>query len=434
MKKLLIITLLFAATAAQGQLAATQQYGQLKVAPQSADYSVLLEAMQAKNTQTAYETFRREFVELSDADAAIDPRRVSDPEADRIYTQRLRMMATEIQLPYNDIVQKYIELYTKPGGTMERVLGLAQYYFPIFEEALFRHGLPMEFKILPIIESALIPAAKSRAAAVGLWQMMILTGKYYGLEVSSFVDDRCDPVKSTEAACLFLKDLYRTYGDWTLVLAAYNCGPGNVNKAIRRAGGNVRNYWDIWEYLPRETRSYVPAFIGASYGYTFQKAHGMRVQSPSHPVAVDTVMVGKMMHFDQVSSTIDVSTETLRALNPQYRIDIIPAIGERYPLVLPTGTVGAFIDAESLIYAKDTTYLKKYLQIENFSATKAEDVAAKSNPGPSTKRKSTTHTVKSGDVLGKIAGKYNVKVSDIQKWNKIKGTNIRAGQKLTIYR
>lgn len=433
MKKLLFIVLVFWTINTQAQLASTEQYGRLNIAPQSTDYSTLLEAMQAKNTQTAYETFRREFIELPDADA-IDPRQVSDPEADRIYTQRLKMMATEIQLPYNDIVQKYIELYTKPGGTMERVLGLAQYYFPIFEEALFRHGLPMEFKILPVIESALIPAAKSRAAAVGLWQMMILTGKYYGLEVSSFVDDRCDPVKSTEAACRFLKDLYRTYGDWTLVLAAYNCGPGNVNKAIKRAGGNVRSYWDIWEYLPRETRSYVPAFIGASYGYTFQKAHGMRVQAPSHPVAVDTVMVGKMMHFDQVSSTIGVSTETLRALNPQYRIDIVPAIGERYPLVLPTGAVGNFIDAEAMIYSKDTTYLKKYLQIENFSASKAEDVAAKSNPGPSTKRKTVTHTVKSGEVLGKIAGKYDVKVSDIQKWNKIKGTNIRAGQKLTIYR
>lgn len=431
MRKLLLFSVLFfVAMQGHSQMASVLNYGQFKVSPQSIDYSELLHSLQAKNTQNAYERFKNEFVELSDVDVSIGGK--NDPIMDEIYRKRLKMMATEIQLPYNNVVRRYIDLYTRNGGTMEWILGAARYYFPIFEEALFRHGLPMELKILPVIESALIPAAKSSASAVGLWQMMILTGKYYGLEVTSFVDDRCDPVKSSDAACRYLKDLYKTYGDWTLALAAYNCGPGNVNKAIKRAGGEVKNYWDIWEFLPRETRSYVPAFIGASYGYTFQKAHNMNIKTPAFPMAVDTVMVGRMMHFEQVSSTLGVPIDVLRSLNPQYRIDIIPAIEQKYPLILPTAMVGKFIDAETEIYSKDTTYLKKYLEVENFSASKAENVAAKSNP--SSKGGRTTYKVKSGDFLGKIAEKYNVRVSDIQKWNKMKGTNLRIGQSLTIYR
>ncbi|MEG0655779.1 MAG: lytic transglycosylase domain-containing protein, partial [Mucinivorans sp.] len=276
MRKLLLIVLILSCfTASHAQLASVTNYGTLKVAPQSIDYSELLNAMQASNAQNAYERFKNEFVEIEDNPLAPT---VNDPQKDAMYSKRLKMMATEIQLPYNNIVRRYIDLYTRDGGTMEWILGAARYYFPIFEEALYRYGLPMEFKILPVIESALVPYAKSSASAVGLWQMMILTGKYYGLEVTSFVDDRCDPVKSSDAACRYLRDLYRIYGDWTLVLAAYNCGPGNVNKAIKRAG-QVRNYWDIWEYLPRETRSYVPAFIGATYGYTFQKAHNMTIRT-----------------------------------------------------------------------------------------------------------------------------------------------------------
>ncbi|MEG1036853.1 MAG: transglycosylase SLT domain-containing protein [Mucinivorans sp.] len=427
MRKLsLMVMLLCLAIFAQAQEASVDNYGTLKVAPQSVDYSGLLHNLQATNSQNAYERFKNEFVEISDQ----LPDYKSDPVLDDMYTKRLKMMATEIQLPYNNIVRRYIDLYTRTGGPMEWILGAARYYFPIFEQALYRHGLPMELKILPVIESALIPDAKSRAAAVGLWQMMILTGKYYGLEVTSFVDDRCDPVKSSDAACRYLKDLYRTYGDWTLVLAAYNCGPGNVNKAIKRAG-LVRNYWDIWEYLPRETRSYVPAFIGATYGYTFQKAHNMNIKSPSFPMAVDTVMVNKMMHLEQVSSTIGVSMDVLRTLNPQYRIDIIPAIDEKCALILPTASVGKFIDSEAQIYAKDSVYLKKYLEVKNFSSQSVEVVANNAAPAGSGK---TTYKVKSGDILGKIADRYNVRVSDLQKWNKIKGTMIRPGQKLTIYR
>lgn len=432
MKRILFLILFFAVLGATAQTASVENYGAFKVAPQSIDYSELLHDLQAGNAQSAYDRFKNEFVELSDVE--ILPSGSGDRLMDDIYSKRLKMMATEIQLPYNNVVRKYIDLYTRSGGTMEWILGAARYYFPIFEQALYRHGLPMELKILPVIESALLPAVKSRAAAVGLWQMMILTGKYYGLEVTSFVDDRCDPVKSSDAACRYLKDLYKTYGDWTLVLAAYNCGPGNVNKAIKRAG-SVRNYWDIWEYLPRETRNYVPAFIGATYGYTFQKAHNMNIKTPSFPLAVDTVMVGKMMHLEQVSSTIGVSLDVLRTLNPQYRIDIIPAIEQKYPLILPTAMIGKFIDAEADIYGKDTLYLKKYLEVSNFTSASVEQVASKQNPGPTTSNKGkSTYKVKSGDVLGKIASKYGVKVSEIQKWNGLKSTNIRPGQSLVIYK
>lgn len=427
-KKLaLSIILSIISTLSFGQLAKTDKFGQLNVAPQTVDYSELLSRLQVDNTQAAYEKFKHEFIEL---DEMTVPK--TDALTATIYSKRIKMMATEIQLPYNDIVGNYIRIYTKPGGVMEGVLGRARYYFPIFEEALFRHGLPMEFKILPVIESALIPYAKSTASAVGLWQMIMSTGKQYGLQVDSFVDERCDPVKSSDAACRFLKDLYRMYGDWTLVLAAYNCGPGNVNKALKRAG-NVRSYWDIWDYLPRETRSYVPSFIAASYAYTFHKAHNLDVRTPPFPIAVDTVMVNRMMHLEQVSSTIDVPLEVLRSLNPQYRIDIIPAIETKYPLVLPTQLTGKYIDSEITIYAKDTIYLKKYLDIENFSTANANKVATSGSSSSSSGGK-VTYKVKSGDILGKIASKHKVKVSDIQKWNKLKSTNIRPGQSLIIYK
>lgn len=387
------------------------------------DYFEIFAALSAKTAQQAYDNYVGEYINID-----LTTPLAANVTEDKLYAARLKMLATEVQLPYNDVVKRYINVYTRTGGTMCNVLGLGHYYFPIFEQALYKHGLPMELKMLPVIESALIPAAKSHASAVGLWQMMILTAKYYGLEVNSFVDERQDPVKSTEAACKYLKDLYKSYGDWTLVIAAYNCGPGNVNKAIKRAG-NIRTYWDIWDYLPRETRNYVPAFIGASYGYTFYKAHNLSIKSPSHSIAVDTISINRMMHLEQVSSTIDISIEQLRALNPQYRIDIIPAMEKSYALILPQNLIGKFIENQSDIFAKDTMYLKKYLQIENFSPAKAEQIASNS----SSSGRKVTYKVKSGDSLGRIAEKYKVKVSDIQKWNKIKGTNIRAGQNIVLY-
>lgn len=430
MKKLLtVLSLTLVAMASFAQTASVKDFGKLNIAPEPNDYFDMFASLSAQTSADAYKRYVGEYINID----LNSPEMSSAGSDDKMYAKRLRMLATEIQLPYNDVVRRYINLYTRRGGTMEHILGIGKYYFPIFEEALYRNGLPMELKMLPVIESALIPDARSSASAVGLWQMMILTAKYYGLEVNSFIDERQDPYKSTEAACRYLKDLYSRYGDWTLVIAAYNCGPGNVNKAIKRAGNSVGTYWDIWEYLPRETRNYVPAFIGASYGYTFHKAHDMTIRQPSHTLAVDTITITKMMHFEQISTTIGVGLDVIRALNPQYRIDVVPAIEKSYTIVLPQDAIDDFMDNEALIYAKDTLYLKKYLQLDNFSPARAEQIASNSLPS-SQRGQKTTYKVKSGDSLGKIALKYDVKVSDIQKWNKIKGTNIRAGQSLVVYR
>lgn len=428
MKRVLLILVAVVVSVAQAsaQRADVKEYGKIDVVS-AADYFDMYTALHTSNAQSAYERFVGEFINI-DLSQAI-PTSAAD---DKLFSDRLKMMATEVQLPYNDVVRRYITTYTRKGGVMERVLGIGRYYFPIFEQVLYDNDMPLELKMLPVIESALIPVAKSSASAIGLWQMMMPTAKYYGLEINSFVDERQDPVKSTQAACRFLKDLYRTYKDWTLVIAAYNCGPGNVNKAIKRAG-QVGSYWDIWEHLPRETRNYVPAFIAASYGYTFHKAHDLTPTLVTQALTVDTVMINRMLHFDQISSTIGITTDELRTLNPQYRIDIIPAIDRGYSLVLPMPMVDDFIDAQNEIYGKDTIYLKKYLEVDNLSADRAESVASKTAPAYS-KGKKTTHKVKSGETLGGIAGRYSVKVAQIQKWNSIRGTNIRAGQTLTIYR
>ncbi len=410
-----------------GQSADVENYGEISVIP-GQDYFELYHMLNSENAQDAYENFVGEFI---DVDASSDTSLLrSGSSGDQLYSSRLKMMATEVQLPYNPIVKNYIDRYVRRGGTMEYVLGIGRYYFPIFEQILYEQGLPLELKMLPVIESALIPTARSHAAAVGLWQIILPTAKYYGLEINSFVDERQDPVKSTIAACKFLKDLYKIYGDWTLVIAAYNCGPGNVNKAMR-AAGDVGTYWDIWEHLPRETRNYVPAYIAASYSYTFYKAHSLKPKEISIPLSVDTLTINRMVHFDQISTTIAISNDELRQLNPQYRIDIIPALQKPYTLVLPTNLIGDFIDHESDIYVKDSVYLKKYLQVSNLSQEKALEIASSTHSYP--KGKKMTYKIRSGDTLGGIALKFNVKVSEIQKWNSLRGTNIRAGKTLIIY-
>ncbi|CDN30333.1 Membrane-bound lytic murein transglycosylase D precursor [Mucinivorans hirudinis] len=403
----------------------------LRLQDSSQGYDSLLYELRTNQSTEAFDRFYNEFID-------IDPNEVdlSGALADDTYEKRLKMMATEIQLPFNQIVKTYINVYTR-RNFIENILGRAQYYFPLFEEALYRHNLPMELKMLPVIESALIPKAKSSAAAVGLWQFMTGTGKSYGLEVNSFVDERCDPIKSTEAACKFLKDLYRMYGDWTLVIAAYNCGPGNVNKALKRVP-NATTYWEIYNYLPRETRNYVPSFIAATYAYTFHKAHGFSpAQALDHPMAVDTLMIDRMLHFDQISTTLNIPIELIRALNPQYRIDIVPAKGSVYSLTLPQSAVTSFIERESDIYAKDTLFLAKYLNISNLNDAalprEGRSVGSSASRGSTTGTK-VTYKVKKGDTLGKIASSYKVKVAEIQSWNKLRNTNVKVGQNLTIYR
>lgn len=224
-----------------------------------------------------------------------------------------------MQLPFNPIVKNYIRRYVDTRyGTINRVLSLSRYYFPLIEEELIKADLPVELRALPIIESALSTTATSPMGAVGLWQFMPATGKSYGLEINSFVDERRDPVQATRAACRYLKDLYSIYHDWTLAIAAYNCGPGNVNKALARAGGGT-TFWDIYEYLPRETRGYVPAFVGASYAYAYHQQHGIQSENPPMPLATDTIRVTRLLHLGQVASTLDIPIETLRTLNPQYK-------------------------------------------------------------------------------------------------------------------
>ena len=338
---------------------------------------------------------------------------------DSVYIQRLRALVSPIQLPYNSIVRGYINRYTDSRyGTISRILGMSQYYFPLIEDELLKEGLPVELRALPIIESALSTTAVSPMGAVGLWQFMPSTGKSYGLEINSLVDERRDPVRSTQAACRYLKDLYAIYNDWSLAIAAYNCGPGNVNKAIARSGG--KNFWEIYDYLPRETRGYVPAFIGASYAYAYHRQHGIEPTEAPIPLSVDTIRVNRLMHFEQISSTIDLPVETLRQLNPQYKLDIIPATTKPYTLVLPQRYVMQYIAHEPEIHAKDSMYLKEYINPANLDKKRQE-------------RSGSVYVVKKGDTLGAIARRYRVTTTQIMRWNNLKSAHkLRIGQRLRI--
>ena len=342
---------------------------------------------------------------------------------DSVYIQRLRALVSPIQLPYNSIVRGYINRYTDSRyGTISRILGMSQYYFPLIEDELLKEELPVELRALPIIESALSTTAVSPMGAVGLWQFMPSTGKSYGLEVNSLVDERRDPVRSTQAACRYLKDLYAIYNDWSLAIAAYNCGPGNVNKALARAGGGT-TFWDIYEYLPRETRGYVPAFVGASYAYAYHQQHGIQSENPPMPLATDTIRVTRLLHLGQVASTLDIPIETLRTLNPQYKMDIIPATIKSYTLVLPQHYLCQYIASEEEIHRKDSTYLKEYINPANIEKKKLADATPAY----------TTYTVKRGDTLGAIARRYRTTTAQIMKLNKLKNANkLREGQRLRI--
>ena len=376
----------------------------------------LLAVWRERQTLGAYEEFFSTYVGFDPAAAA-----AGDRTPDSVYVRRLRDLVSPVQLPYNYIVKGYIDRYTNVrSGTISRILGMSQYYFPLIEEELIKAGLPVELRALPIIESALSPTAVSPMGAAGLWQFMPATGKVYGLEVNSLVDERCDPVLSTRAACRYLKDLYTLYKDWTLAIAAYNCGPGNVNKALARAGDGSRTFWDIYDFLPRETRGYVPAFIGASYAYAYHKLHGIEFTEPPLPLATDTIRVDRLLHLGQVSSTIDIPMETLRQLPPQYKLDIVPATTKTYSLVLPQRYVCRYIQQQDSIFAKDSAYLKEYMNPANLEKKRQQ-------------RSGTIYTVKKGDTLGAIARKYRVTTAQLMRWNGIKNANkLRLGQKIRI--
>ncbi len=347
---------------------------------------------------------------------------------DSLYIQRLQDIEQVIDLSYNNVVKNFILLYTeRKRDLVERMLGLSEYYFPMFEEALDRYDLPLELKYLPIIESALNPKALSRAGACGLWQFMYGTGKQMKLEISSFVDDRRDPVKATDAAARYLKSLYGIYGDWHLAIAAYNCGPGNVNRAIRRAGGKT-NYWQIYYRLPRETRGYVPAFIAASYVMNYYEAHNLTPQLPEFPTQTDTIFVNDYLHFDQIAATLGIEKEQLQALNPKYRRDVVPAKKDRlYSLVLPEDKINEFIDKDTLVFAHNRQKFfpnNTLISPTNSTYITPADVKGKAK---------IYYTVKSGDNVGFISSWFKVRSSDLRYWNNINRNLIRAGQKLAIY-
>jgi len=342
--------------------------------------------------------------------------------ADSIIKRRLAELnsSTPLDLEYNPIVKSYINTYLyKRSSQMERMMGLAEYYYPMFEETLDKYSIPLELKHLAIVESALNPRAKSRVGASGLWQFMYGTGRQYGLNVSSYVDERYDPLLATEAAARYMRDLHKMFGDWNLVLAAYNSGPGNVKKAIRRSGG-YRNYWYIRPYLPRETRGYVPAFIAVNYAMTFASEHNLEAVSPKISYyRTDTLLVKGQISFAQISEKINISSTELEFLNPAYKHKIIPHVSKKdYKLVLPISNIDDFVSQEDSIYAYAAKMnAKKKLKMPKYY--EANDMIR--------------YRVRNGDNLGYIAGRYGVRVSEIKKWNRLKGNNIRIGQRLTIY-
>ena len=340
---------------------------------------------------------------------------------DSVLTRRLEEMNSYITLPFNQTVKNYIVLYSqKMPSKMSTILGMCQHYMPIFEEVFNKYGLPEELKYMAVIESALNPTAVSRAGAKGMWQFMHRSAKYYGLEIDSYVDERLDPVKSADAAARYLKDSYNLFGDWNLAISAYNCGPGNVSKAIRRANGKL-DFWAVYDYLPRETRGYMPAFVGAMYAINYAKECGITAAETGLPPQVDTIMIRKNVHFQQISDVAGVPMDIIKALNPQYIKEVIPGDKKAYCLRLPYNYTSSFLANEDSVYAYKCDELLKPKTLV--------DKGIRSTDG----RSSIVYTVKSGDYLGKIASRYKVSVNQIKAWNALSGNNLRIGQKLYIY-
>ncbi len=350
---------------------------------------------------------------------------------DSVYIERLNRINTSVKIPYNDVVRSYIIYYTQkmPRQKISRIVGLSSYYLPIFEEIFEQYGLPPELAKVSVIESALNPMAVSRAKAAGMWQFMRRTATQYGLEINEYVDQRFDYMEETHAAAKFLKDAYEIFGDWSLAIASYNCGPGNVNKAIKRAGGG-RDFWDVYKYLPRETRGYVPAFIAAMYTMAYYREHNIVPTYVETPPQVDTFHIGGNLHFGQISECTGISMDMLRNLNPEFVKDIVPGKTKTRVIKLPYSFSGAFIDVQDTIYAyKDSIF---------FDPVRVKEVAAGTGKMASSSRSSggstcITYKVKKGDTLGKIASRNHTTVAKIKKWNGLRSDNIRPGQVLKIY-
>ncbi len=366
--------------------------------------------------------FAKNYLKFTDEDKIEVP---TSELSDSVYADRLWRIPSVMEMPYNPIVRQYIDLYTgsKMRAKVSFMLGAMNFYISIFEEALDAYGLPDELKYLPVIESALNPNAVSRAGASGLWQFMMKTGKIYGLQSNSLIDERRDPIKSTYAAARYLKDLYGIYGDWSLVIAAYNCGPGNVNKAINRAGG-ANDYWEIYNYLPRETRGYVPSFIAANYVMNYYCMHNIVPMQAELPLLTDTVLVDKELHLGQIADFCQTDIEMLRALNPQYKKDILPGHSRECILRLPQDKIAMFVqNGDSIYNHKHDEFFKKRRYVTVKENTRSNSRAS---------RNATYHKIRSGETLSTIARKYGVSVNNLKRWNNLKNSRINAGKRLRV--
>lgn len=347
---------------------------------------------------------------------------------DSVYLERIKNIHSIVNLQYNSVIRSHIHVYTiRQRKKFDVVLGLGEYYLPMIEDIFDSYGLPTELKYMAIIESAFNPGiVNRRSGATGMWQFMYRTGKMYGLTINSLIDERKDPVKSTHAAAKYIRDLYKIYNDWILVVAAYNCGPGNVNKAIARSG-NKKDYWDIYYRLPRETRGYIPQYVAAAYAVTYHAEHKLHPVPLNIPLSTDTIMVSKDVHLTQVSEVLGIPLEELKALNPQYKTGLVPGASKPMSLTLPMNYLADYIAMnDSIMRYKPEIYLNKVTQIadpKHFSATPTE-IKGKTK---------LIYTVKDGDNLGFIAGWYGVSVSDLRYWNDIYRNTIRIGQKIAVY-
>lgn len=354
------------------------------------------------------------------------------------YIERLSRLPNVMEMPYNNIVQQFIDRYTgRLRHSVSYMLGASNFYTPIFEEALEAYGLPLELKYLPVIESALNPMATSHAGAAGLWQFMVATGKQYGLEVNSLVDERRDPVKSSFAAARYLKDLYNIFGDWSLVIAAYNCGPENINKAIHRAGGEA-DYWKIYPYLPRETRGYVPAFIAANYVMNYYCEHNICPMRTQLPAKTDTIVVNKDVHLKQIAEVCGIDIDELRTLNPQYRRDIVNGSNKPSIIRMPATATNTFIANEDSIYnyKADALFTRRSLvEVDNTTNTSSVRKSATKRKSSSRRRRRSRVkrvTIRQGDTLSEIAERNHTTVKKLRQLNGIRGNNIRAGKKIRV--
>jgi membrane-bound lytic murein transglycosylase D len=386
--------------------------------------SVMVDSVVAQEDSIEVPVFFDEALALLDTTECTSDTLITE-QPDSVYKARLQALPFVIEVPYNEVVRRYIQRYVKHGprqlATLQRK---AEYYFPIFEDILSRYDLPYELCYLPVIESALNPQARSHMGAVGLWQFMPSTGKKYGLEVNSLVDERMDPIRSTEAACRFLKALYGIFGDWNLVIAAYNCGPGNVNKAIHRAGGK-RDFWSIYPFLPKETRGYLPMFVAASYAMNYADVHGICPAAEIRYPHTDTIVTVERQHLEQIAANLNVTIQELRQLNPQYTRDIIPG-GKAYALCLPIEISGSYIDQQDTILAYNAKELihNRRSEIDLMQRTSASGAYSVNGV--------TYYKIKEGDTLGGIAAKFRVSVKQLKAWNGLTSDLIRAGKTLKI--